>query len=228
MKKAFHLLLLFAVALSGTLCSCEDEESVAEMRKKERKQIESFLQTGAYFLDNDSIVLLDVPAPIKVISEEEFYANDSTTNVDENEYVLFNSTGLYMQIVRKGTGKKLESGETATVICRYTEFNISTDSIQTTNNTLAYEGNPDIMTVQAYEGTFTGTWVEGVMKSAYSSTAVPNGWLYPLNYINLGRQTSADAEIALVRLIVPSSIGQSDATTNYYPCFYEITYQRGR
>ena len=57
---------------------------------------------------------------------------------------------------------------------------------------------------------------------------VPNGWIIPLQYVKVGRQTSADSGIAKVRLIVPHSQGQSDATSNVYPCFYELTYQEMR
>ncbi|MEE0805787.1 MAG: DUF4827 family protein [Prevotellamassilia sp.] len=50
----------------------------------------------------------------------------------------------------------------------------------------------------------------------------------PLQFIKLGRQSSEDGEVAKVRLIVPSSEGQRDAMNGVYPCFYEITYTRGR
>ena len=49
-----------------------------------------------------------------------------------------------------------------------------------------------------------------------------------MSYVNLGRQVSAEEGIAKVRLIVPHSQGQTDATSNVYPCFYEITYQEMR
>ena len=56
----------------------------------------------------------------------------------------------------------------------------------------------------------------------------PSGWLTPLTYIRLGRETAADEHIALVRLIVPSTEGHNDANTNVYACFYEISYMRSR
>ena len=37
-----------------------------------------------------------------------------------------------------------------------------------------------------------------------------------------------DGEIAKVRLIVPHGEGQSSASSNVYPCFYTITYERGK
>lgn len=224
--KTTHLFLLLGVAMA-CFCACDDDDSYAERVKRERKQISSFLQNGVQIMADDSSgYLLDIPGNIKVISESEFYANDSTTDVENNEYVLFTGTGVYMQIVRKGNGSKLEDGETAYILNRYTEFNIAGDSIQSTNNTLYYATYPDKMSCANSGGIFTATFTSGVMTSLYSAS-VPSGWLIPLTYINLGRQTSEEG-IALVRLIVPSSEGQVDASNNIYPCFYELTYQRGR
>ena len=75
--------------------------------------------------------------------------------------------------------------------------------------------------------TSTATFVSGAMYSTYG-TSVPSGWLVPLSYINVGRQSRPDEEIARVKLIVPHSQGQSYASQNVYPCFYDITYQRER
>ena len=41
-------------------------------------------------------------------------------------------------------------------------------------------------------------------------------------------QESEDEGIAKVRLIVPHSEGQTEAASNVYPCFYEITFQKMR
>lgn len=229
MRQRIYSILLVIVVMSSFFQSCSDNDSYAERREQEKKQIQAFLKTGALVVDKDSGDSLIYVPPIKTITESQFYANDSTTDVSKNEYVLFAGTGVYMQIERKGTGKKLESGETATVICRYTEFNIATDSIQTSNNVLTYEGHPDIMIAQNTYGTLSGTFASGVMKTFYGSS-VPSSWLIPLQFINLRRQISDTSEIAKVRLIVPSTQGQSNAAlyTNIYPCYYEITYQRGR
>ena len=225
--------ILGATLLIGTLCpalcACEDEDTYAEMRKKEGAQISNFLNYGTRIVDDESGDLtLEVKAPIKVISESEFFANDTTTNVDENEYVLLSGSGVYMQILREGTGKRLEDGESLTVICRHTEFNIAGDSIQSTNaQSAATEIYPDRMTVQKNYGTITASFSSGLMHQLYGSS-VPSGWILPLQFIKLGRQSSEDGEVAKVRIIVPSTEGQSDAMNNVYPCFYEITYTRGR
>ena len=66
------------------------------------------------------------------------------------------------------------------------------------------------------------------MYNQYFSLSVPSGWLVPFPYIHIGRQDSAEEGIAKVRLIVPHSEGQVSATSNVYPCFYELTFQKMR
>ena len=89
----------------------------------------------------------------------------------------------------------------------------------------------DVMEVSNSYGTFTASFLttgyRSKMYTTYGSASVPAGWLTPLTYIRVGRQTSAE-QISKVRLIVPHSQGQSDASNNVYPCFYEIKYQKMR
>ena len=63
-----------------TLFSCDNGETYADMKEKEKKAIDRFIQDNEF------------TGPIKVISQEQFEAQDSTTNVDENEFVLFRPT----------------------------------------------------------------------------------------------------------------------------------------
>lgn len=228
MKDILKLLVL-AMAAATLFTACDDDDTYAERRKREHSQISSFLFKGTVVKDNEGeVTLLDVPGNIKVISEEEFYANDSTTNVEANEYVLFKGSGIYMQIVRKGTGEPLAEGKSAAIICRYFEYNIAADTLQSTNNVMAYETTPDVMNCTNTYGVFTASFASGLMKTRYNTSSVPSGWLVPLTFIRLGRQAQPTDEIALVRLILPSTEGQSDALNNVYPCFYEISYQKGR
>lgn len=227
--KKYGLGLLLLLVWGITFSSCDDDDSYADRRERERSQISAFLQNGVQVkAENSDMYILDVPGNINVISEQEFYANDSMTNVSRNEYVYFENTGVYMQIIRKGAGEKLGEGQSATIINRYIEYNIATDTIQSTNRTLALVTNPDIMSCQNNYGVFTASFTAGVMKTMYNSNTVPAGWLVPLNFINIGRQDSPEEGIALVRLIVPSTQGQNQAAYDVYPCFYEISYQRGR
>lgn len=220
--------ILFLVTTA--LLSCNDGETYAEQKEKERKAINSFLSRDVAIVNRDGDTLVNV-GRINVISEEQFLSQDSVTDLSRNEYVLFGGTGVYMQIVRRGVGPKLESGQNKRIIARYLEFNILTDSVLTSNDVLYYSTTPDIMDVTNSYGTFTASFNTenggGAMYRTYGSTEVPSGWLVPFTYIHIGRQTSAEG-IAKVRLIVPHSQGQSTARSSVYPCFYEITYQETR
>lgn len=207
-------LALLACAALFTMMSCDDTESYADQKKKERSAIRSYI----------------AKENIKVITEKEFHAQDSTTDVSKNEYVLFETTGVYMQIIREGCGEKLKDGETATVICRFKEWNLLTDSLQLANNIENSSLNfPDLMSVKNTSGTFKASFIQGssVMYSIYGSGSVPAGWLAPLSYIKIGRPAKPGEEIAKVKLIVPHTQGHQYASSGVYPCLYEITYQRG-
>lgn len=208
MRKLIYLL----IALLGTVAftSCDDTETYAEQKDRENLAIMSYIATHG----------------IEVINEALFFAQDSTTDLSRNQYVLFNSTGVYMQLIRKGTGEKLKKGESATVLCRFKEYNLLTnpDTVMLTNDILYYTSTIDKMTVRNTSGTFTASFISGLMSATYGS-AVPGGWLVPFPYINLGRQS--EEGIAKVRLIVPHSQGQAYASQSVYPCLYEITFQKG-
>lgn len=212
MKKLAFVLFAFIGLMM--FASCSDTESYADDVKRERAAISQYLSK----------------ANIKVISESQFYAQDSTTDTTKNEYVLFSKTGVYMQIIHKGEGQKIKDGETTDVICRYTEWNLLTDSLQSSNNVQYYTSVPDIMSVTRSSGTYTASFesTNSVMFQMYSSLSVPKGWLAPLDYINIGRSLSVEGNLAKVRLIVPHTQGQAYASQYVYPCLYEITYERGR
>ncbi len=205
MKKSIYPALLMLAA--GWLTqACDDGETYAEMKDKERDAINAFIESES----------------INVISTEQFYEQDSLTDVEKNEFVLFKDNGVYMQIVRKGEGTPLEDGERAELIARYKEVNIKTGETLTAN--IFSAANPDLLTVTNKAGSYTGSFTSGYMYSTYGSS-VPSGWLVPMPYIKLGRNTD---KIAKLRLIVPHSQGQSTASSYVYPCYYEITYQKGR
>lgn len=213
MKKALFPLLLVIIAVFA-ISSCKQTETYAEQRERELNAIQEYIKKNN----------------IKVIDEATFKAQGETTDTAKNEYVLFPSNGIYMQIISKGKGlgKKLESGESASVLVRYVEWNINGDSLQSFNegfNVLA--NSVDKMTVKNTSGTFNATFVEGMLKTQYGSSSVPTGWLYPLGYINLVRINSAEAELAHVKVILPHDQGHSYAQTGVYACEYELTYERG-
>lgn len=219
MKKTLFLLCCLTVFLA----SCSDTETYADLRKKEDAAIAQFL------LRNTRVAEEVFDKPVTVITELDFENAGYKTDVARNEFVLFESTGVYMQIVREGCGEKLVSGKTATVLARFTEYNILTDTLQLSNDNMAFQHIPDKMTVSNSYDSFTAMFIDGysIMAAVYGSTSVPAGWLVPFRYIKLGRQSSPDEEISKVRLIVPSAQGQLYASQSTYPCFYEITYEKG-
>ena len=231
MKKGLYIiccLLTFVVCLT----SCSDYETYAEQKDKEYKAIKSFLDRDIVIREDDGAVICNV-GKIRTITEEEFINQDYKTDIEKNEYVLFQNSGVYMQIVREGTGEKLEQGKTARIICRFIEFNILGDSIQLRNDVNYWHPSPDIMKVTNNYGTFVANFDTeinggGAMYNRYGSTSVPSGWLVPFPYIRIGRQDTPDEGIAKVRLIVPHTEGTTTATSNVYPCFYELTLQKMR
>ena len=211
--KKLNLIIMTLVAVMA-LAACNDSVTYADLKKKERNAINRYITSHK----------------IQKITEAEFEKKGFVTDTTKNEYVLFESTGVYMQIVRKGGGEKLKDGETATVLCRFKEYNIlEGDSALQLTNITQYSWQVDKMSVKNTSGTFTGSFISGerLMNSEYSTQAVPSGWLVPLTYINLGRIPKGE-ETALVRLIVPHTQGQSDASSNVYPCLYELSLERGR
>lgn len=209
-KLAFALMALLAVT---AIISCDDTETYADQKEKEQKAINRFLSDSK----------------ITVINETQFKEQGYTTDTTKNEYVLMQNSGVYMQIIREGCGEKIKDGETATVLCRFTEYNLLTDSLQLSNSTQSFHYLVDQMTVSNTSGTFTASFISGssLMYSAYSTTAVPSGWLVPFTYIKVGRPEKDGDEIAKVKLIVPHNQGHIYATKGVYPCFYILTFQRG-
>lgn len=210
-KLAFAFITMLALVI---LASCDDTETYAEQRDRENSAIRQFIRDSS----------------ITVITESQFRENGFKTDVSNNEYVLMQSSGVYMQIVREGCGEPIKDGETTTVLCRFTEKNILTDSIQLTNDILAFASIPEKMSVTNTNGSFTASFLteSSLMYTFYGSTSVPTGWLVPFSYIKVGRQSSQNEEIAKVNLIVPSTQGHRYASSGVYPCFYTITYERGR
>ena len=207
MKKPIYALLAVVAMLS--FASCDDYETYGEMREKELDAISSYISSEG----------------IRVISEDQFHSQGDSTSVEKNEYVYLDNSGVYMQIVRRGCGSQIEEDKQVNVLCRYYEYNILDNAMQTRND---YNNRTfDKMSVVRQGATYSATFASGVMFSTYGSS-VPSGWLVPFPYIKIGRQDTPGEEIARVKLIVPHSQGQTYASQNVYPCFYDITYQRER
>ena len=187
-----------------TTTSCNDGETYAEQKDKEKKAIRKFIESN------------DFVGTITPITEEQFYAQDSITDTIKNEFVLFNDDGIYMQIVRKGEGQTMvemakemsDSTVSKVLLCRFLEYDI--ESADTTYTNLYTPSIVDKMLCKYshYSQSYTASFTEGRMLNSYNAT-VPQGWLKPLNFIRLTRDAG---KIAKVRLIVPHSSGTTNAS----------------
>lgn len=210
--KTFYIVLLGIFGLGFFIQSCDNSKTYAELKEDEREAIRRFIE-----LKN-----------IKVIDEDQFRAQDSTTNVANNEYVLFEESGVYMQVLDRGNGEVLSDGRYE-ILTRYWEEVIAEDG---TSDTLSSNMNPNSFpypdefiltkTSNSLSASFAGY---GAMYQAHGSAYVPSGWLLPLNYLKVGREISGRS---MVKLIVPHSEGTSTASGQVVPCHYEITYQMSR
>ena len=235
MKKL--LLAMIAVAALISFAACDHNETYADQRDRELDSINAFLR-------NENV---------KVIKEAEFEkrfearkAGDKTvkltdTDPNNNEYVLFNSNGIYMQVLEMGCGDYIKKGETTDVLVRFYEYNLGTraaicdQSLQLTNNTVTYSYMLDKLSVTNNSGTFTGSFdtksslMANTYKSAYGvSGVVPSGWLIPFSWVKIGRPKTDSEHIAHVRILVPHSYGTTAASGSVYACLYDMTLQRGR
>ena len=211
MKKLTYL-FLFVVGVT-LFSACRDQQTYADQKNRERAAINKYL----------------VDSAVNVISEDQFKAQNYTTDVSKNQFVLFQSNGIYMQIVRKGSGRPIREGEHLRILCRFTERNLLTDSVQVSNVLYPlYTRFVETMDIVNRSGTMTGSFdkTSSLMYTFSGTTTVPTGWLAPLTYLNIGRWDDTGHEIAKVRVIVPHDVGQSNAVSAVYPCLYDITYQR--
>ena len=205
MKKTI-LMLTATFCLMGSFVSCDNYETYADKKEKERDAISDFINQRK----------------IKTIEESDFIKNGYVTDTTKREFAYMNNTGVYMQIVRKGVGDALRNGESATLKVRFYEANLLDTTMVLTNYSDPYD--PDLMTISRTGKTYTASFIEGLMYSAYGAS-VPSGWLVPFSYLGLDGPNATE-DISKVRLIVPHSQGHSVASGNVYPYFYEITFQR--
>ena len=192
--KKLVLLFLSLLAFSFAFQACDDSKTYAEMLEEEDDAIAAFIR------DND----------IQVISQTEFFNNDSTTDVSKNEYVQL-SSGVYMQIVDKGSDNLADTVKNNDLILvRFMEYSIL-DKDTSLSNLNAVE------TVDEFKYTVTSSSIAGIFTQGYMysyyDTSVPAGWLVPLPYVR---------DMAHVKLIVPSKMGHSTAMQYVYPYFYDI------
>ena len=220
MKKNY---LLWAVTglIMLALQSCNNGKTYAEMKEEEADAI------NKYILEND----------IKVITEADFAAQDSTTK--ENEYVLLDESGVYMHVDNRGSGKEVLGDGTYNIAVRFVEVALQTRSdlgitagdtllanFHVANPSYTIKGEDLKLTISGES--YSASFIENSnMYNVYGTQSVPSGWLIPFRYLTPGRTTDSE-KIARVKLIVPHSQGTSSATQSVYPCFYELTYNMTR
>lgn len=217
MKKLFYLSVLL-YALSFGLQSCNDGKTYAEMKEEEADAINKFI------LENN----------IKVISEKEFIENDTVTK--ENEFVLFDKSGVYMNIQYRGDGEILKEGR-YNISSRFLEICIKDveELGFSAGDTLAHNiyspYSENFLLTVGSSGSYTASFTDLAQSAMYvfyeKNTEFPSGWLVPFAYLKMKSYISAPPsdKIARVRLIVPHSEGKSSFAMRYvYPCYYEITY----
>lgn len=225
MKKIYLLWILFiACAMALGIQGCDDNKTYAEMEEEERDAINLFKSE------------LEDSIGATFISEDQFVEQDSTTG--PNEFVLFDETGVYMNVVTRGEGEVLGNG-THDILTRFIEIALSTndaagchkgDTLAINWGTSSYYVNPDVFRLTISNGSYSGKFGGGsndsensVMATIYQTSAVPSGWLLPLRFLKVGRTVDSE-KISRVRLIVPHSEGTGTAMSAVYPCYYEITY----
>ncbi len=196
MKKLTLLFLLLMAACIG-FQACDDTMTYAEMKEREDDAIAAFIRDSS----------------ITVISQSQFFAQDTTTNLERNEYVQL-ASGVYMQIVDRGIeGDTVRNNDE--ILVRFTEYDILDKYLMYSNLEVAYM-------VDGFRYTETSSSIAGIfMPDSYyynyfSSSAVPAGWLVPWAYIY---------NKSHVKLIVPSDMGSSTAMSSVIPYYYDIRYQ---
>ena len=120
--------LAFSIFLL-TIVSCNNYETYADQKKKERNAISDFIAQNG----------------IREISESEFHANGNRTDTTLNQYVYMNNTGVYMQIVRKGAGTPIQEKVAEELYIRFSQKSIFDQSNIVTNYFSPYI--PDLMSV---------------------------------------------------------------------------------
>ena len=195
--KKLTLFFLALLACSVAFQACDDTKTYAEMLEDEDNAIKAFIRDSS----------------ITVISQTEFYRNDSTTDLSRNEFVQL-ASGVYMQVVDKGSENPADTMKANDkILVRFSEFGLIENKLTLSNLNISYI--VDEFDYRVTSSSIAGSFTEGLMVSYYGSS-VPAGWLVPLVYVR---------DKARVRLIVPSKMGHNRAMQQVYPYYYELKYE---
>ena len=195
--KKLTLFFLSLLAFGLGFQACDNSKTYAEMLEEEKDAIKAFIKDSS----------------IVVISQSEFYAQDSTTDVSRNEYVQL-ASGVYMQIVDKGSTNPADTVKpNDLILVRFEEQGLI--AVGGVKSYITNMNSPTVVDEFRYSVTsssIAGLFTQGYML-IYHGSSVPAGWLVALNYIRNG---------AHVKLIVPSKMGHQTAMQYVYPYFYDI------
>ena len=159
--KKLTLFFLSLLACGLAFQACDNTKTYAEMLEEEKDAIKAFIK------DNN----------IKVISQTEFYRNDSTTDTLKNEYVQL-ASGVYMQIRDKGSKNPADTVKANDqILVRFMEYGLIQGD--TTMSNLGFAEVVDEFNYRVTSSSIAGQFTQGLMYSYYG-TSVPAGWLVPL------------------------------------------------
>lgn len=193
--KKLTLFFLALLACGLAFQACDNTKTYAEMLEDEEDAIKAFIKDSS----------------IVVISQSEFYRNDSTTDLSRNEYVQL-ASGVYMQIVDKGSDNPADTVKANDqILVRFSEYGLMQGGLTLSN--LYYAELVDEFNYRVTSSSIAGQFTQGMMLTYYGQQ-VPAGWLVPLAFVRDG---------AHVRLIVPSKMGHSTAIQQVNPYYYDIT-----
>lgn len=194
MKKGLGLICLiigFCIAFGA----CSNSDTYADKLKRERKNISSFIN------ENGIVILSEYP---------------KSGVFKENQYFLDSSTGVYINVVDSGNGKRAALATSTQLLNSQVDIRFSgamtlpIAESDTVGNNLP--GLQPITLTYGISATYTANSSSSTMDYIYKSPGI----VAPLQYVG---------EKAKVRLIIPFSSGSSYQTAAFLPMYYtELQY----
>src|SRR5574344_3070723 len=109
MKKIVYVLMLLASVVAFS--SCDNTETYADQKADERAAISAYIAEAGIHVISES-ELKSRLADTTYVKDGKVLKMLTDTTTGKNEYVLFSTSGVYMQIVDLGVGTPLKSGTT--------------------------------------------------------------------------------------------------------------------
>jgi len=188
MRKAISFALI-SISICLFMFSCDNGETYADKLKKEKKAIKRIVN------DSNFVFMKDYP-------ENGIFKS--------NEFFLDPNSGVYMQVIDSGNGRRAQTTSPATIVnVRYQNaYSLySTDSIHHSNMTAATLYDV-INFTYGDQSTYTGTYSSGSITSDYRFKSL--GVVAPLRYVG---------DSAIVKLIIPFSCGSTLQQQTYDPVY---------